>query len=150
MSDIYNSDYCIEKNLQNELLYRMKIVDSPECPLCNAIPETIERAFVECHKIHILCRQIEVWLGMVLRDNIKIFRFRKIFGAAYKNSTIDTMILLTKINSYKSRQKGKVTNIAEIKYELSVQLQYEQYYAEIEGKLPIFEQKWLGLIQIIG
>ena len=29
---------------------------------------------------------------------------------------------------------------AEIKYELSVQLQYEQYYAEIEGKLPIIEQ----------
>ena len=47
-------------------------------------------------------------------------------------------------------QKGKVTNIAEIKYELSVQLQYEQYYAEIEGKFPIFEQKWLALIQIIG
>ena len=34
-----------------------------------------------------------------------------------------------------------MTDIAEIKYELLVQLQYEQYYAEIEGKLPIFEQK---------
>ena len=41
-----------------------------------------------------------------------------------------------------------MTNIAEIKYEISVQLQYEQYYAEIEGKLPIFEQKGLDLIQI--
>ena len=51
------------------------------------------------------------------------------------------MILLTKKKIYKNRQKGKVTNIAEIKYKLSVQLQYEQYYAEIEGKLPIFEQK---------
>ena len=30
----------------NELLYRMKIVDSPECPLCNNIPETIEHAFL--------------------------------------------------------------------------------------------------------
>ena len=47
-------------------------------------------------------------------------------------------------------QKGKVTNIAEIKHELSVQLQYEQYYAKIEGKLPIFKQKWLDLIQILG
>ena len=60
------------------------------------------------------------------------------------------MILLTKKKIYKNRQKGKVTNIAEIKYELSVQLQYEQYYAEIEGELPTFEQKWLGLIQILG
>ena len=47
-------------------------------------------------------------------------------------------------------ERSKVINIAEIKYELSVQLQHEQYYAEIEGKLPIFEQKWLDLIHILG
>ena len=52
------------------------------------------------------------------------------------------MNLLTKKKPYKNRQRGKVTNNAEIKYELSVQLRYEQYCAEIEGKLPIFEQKW--------
>ena len=51
---------------------------------------------------------------------------------------------------HKNRQKGKVTNIAEIKYELSVQLQYEKYFAELEGKLQIFEQKWLDLIHILG
>ena len=28
----------------------MKIVDSPECPLCNNTPETIEHAFVRCQK----------------------------------------------------------------------------------------------------
>ena len=60
------------------------------------------------------------------------------------------VILLTKKKIYKNRQNGKVTKIAEIKHELSVQLQYEQYYAEIAGKLPIFEQKWLDLIQILG
>ena len=43
-----------------------------------------------------------------------------------------------------------VTNIAEIKYELPVQLRYEQYYKEIEGKLPILEQKWSDLIHILG
>ena len=42
-----------------------------------------------------------------------------------------------------------MTNIAEIKYEPSVQLQYEQYYAEIKGKLPLFERKWLDLIRIL-
>ena len=87
---------------------------------------------------------------MVLRDNIKISDSEKIIGTAYKNSIIDTVILLTKKKIYKNRQNGKVTNIAEVKLELSVQLQYEQYYAEIEGKLPIFEQKWLDLIQILG
>ena len=70
------------------------------------------------------------------------------FGTAYKDSIIDTVMLLTKENIYKNRQKGKVTNIAEIKYELSVKFQYEQLYAGIEGKLPIFEQKWSDLIHI--
>ena len=60
--------------------------------------------------------------------NLKIFRFR--FGTAYKNSINDTMILMTKKKIYKNRQKGKVTNLTQIKYELSVQLQYEQKYAE--------------------
>ena len=73
----------------------MKIVDSPECPLCNNIPETIEHAFVECHKIHILWRHIEIWLGMILRDNINISDSERIFGTAYKNSIIDTVIVLT-------------------------------------------------------
>ena len=45
--------------------------------------------------------------------------------------------------------KGKVTNIAEFKYELSVQLQYEQYYAEIKGKLPIFEEKWSRAVVLV-
>ena len=55
----------------------------------------------------------------------------KIFGTAYKNSIIDKVILLTKKKIYKNRQKCKVTNIAEIKHELSVQLQYEQHYAAV-------------------
>ena len=50
----------------------------------------------------------------------------KLFGTAYKTSIIDTVILLTQKKIYKKRQKGKVTNITEIKYELSMQLQYEQ------------------------
>ena len=50
------------------------------------------------------------------------------------SSIIDTENLLTKNNTYKNRQKCMVTNIAEIKYELPVQLRYEQYYKEIEGK----------------
>ena len=63
---------------------------------------------------------------MVLRDNINISHSGKIFGTAYKNSIIDAVILLTKKKIYKNRQKGEVRNIAEIQYELSVQLQYEQ------------------------
>ena len=82
-------------------------MDSPKCSLCKNIPETIEHAFLECQKVHTLWRQVEVWLGMVLGDNIKISDSEKISRTAYKNSIIDTVILLT--------------NIAEIKYELSVQ-----------------------------
>ena len=78
------------------------------------------------------------------------FRFRKRNCTPYKNSIIDTAILLTKKKIYKNRQKGNVTNIAEIKYELSVQIQYEGVYVKIEGKLPIFEQKWSDLIYTFG
>ena len=69
MPDIYNLDYCkknmsIRRIFTNELLYCMKIVDSPECPLHNNIPETIEHALHKCQKIHTLWRQVEVWLGI--------------------------------------------------------------------------------------
>ena len=43
-----------------------------------------------------------------------------------------------------------VTNIAEIKSEISLQLQYNSIiYADNEMNLPIFEQKWPHLIQIL-
>ena len=32
----------------------MQIVDSPACPLCNNIPETIEHAITNCQKTHTL------------------------------------------------------------------------------------------------
>ena len=92
-----------------------------EGPLCNNTQKTIE--------IHTLWWQDNIWLGMVLKDKIIISNLEKILATA-------------SIWNYKNRQKGKVTNIAEIRYKLSMQLQYEQYYAEIKGRLPIFEQKW--------
>ena len=75
---------------------------------------------------------------MVLKYKIKISDSEKIFATAHNNFIIDTVILMTKKKIYQNRPKGKVADIAEIRYELSAQLQYEQYYAEIEGKLPIF------------
>ena len=47
-------------------------MDSPECPLCNNTPETIEHAFIEYQETHTLWRQVESWLSMVLKDKIKI------------------------------------------------------------------------------
>ena len=66
------------------------------------------------------------------------------------NQNILSLILLTKKKIYINRQKGRVTYIAEIEYELSWQLQHEQYYAEIEGKHPILELKWSDIIHILG
>ena len=73
-----------------------KIVDIPKCPLCNNSPKTITHEFVECQKSHQLWRQLEVWLGMVQKYNIKISDSEKTVGTAFKNSIIDTVILLTK------------------------------------------------------
>ena len=90
-----------KRNFANELLYRMKIVDSPECPPCINIPETIGQAFIECQKTHILWRQVRMSLDMVLKDNIKISDSEKIFGTPCKNSIIDTVILSAKKKTYK-------------------------------------------------
>ena len=51
------------------------------------------------------------------------------------------MIYLTTKKTYKNKQKGKEVDIADIKYDLSLQLPYEQYYAGIWGRLPLFENK---------
>ena len=71
----------------------MKIVDNPGCPLCNNKPETMEHASIECQITHIpvLWQQVEIWLGVVLKDQIKISYSKKIFGTPYKNYIIDTV-----------------------------------------------------------
>ena len=106
----------------NELFYWMRIVDSPECHLCKNTRETIKHGIFWCQKIYTFWRQIEIWLGMVLKDKIKISDSEKIFGGAYKNSIFYT-VFFNKEKIFKSRHKG---NFAEINYELSVQLHYEQ------------------------
>ena len=89
--------------ITNELLYRMEIVDNPEC---NNTPTTIEFAFLECHKIHSLWRQLEFWLGIILRDKStsRISDSETTLVTAYENYIIDTENLLTKKNTYKNRQ----------------------------------------------
>ena len=71
----------------------MKIVDSHKCLLCTNIPETIEHAFIECQKTHSDAENM--------------------LGTLYDNSIIGMVISLTKKKIYKSRQKGKVTNIVQ-------------------------------------
>ena len=75
---------------------------------------------------------------MVRKDKIKILDSERMFGTAFKNSSVDTVILLTKKKICNNGQKGEVSNIEKIKYELSVQLHYEQYCVERERKLPIY------------
>ena len=66
----------------------------------------------------------------VLRDDITISDSENIVGTAYKNNWYNDCI--DEKEDIQNRQKCKVTNIAWIKYELSVQLQYEQYHADIK------------------
>ena len=116
----------------------MKIVDSLECPLCNSIPETFGHAFIECQKKHKLWRLVELWLGtcMVLKDDIKISDSERILGTTYKNPIIYTVILLIiKKKIYKHRQKGKVTNFAEIKYDYQCSYNMKSIMPELRGKL---------------
>ena len=57
---------------------------------------------------------------------------------------IDTVILMTKrkIQIQKTNRKViKVTNIAEIKYEVSVQLQYENILQRLRGHFQCCEKK---------
>ena len=85
-------------------------------------------------------------LGIVSKYKIKIPDSETIFGTAYKNSMIDTVILMTKrkIQIQKTNRKViKVTNIAEIKYEVSVQLQYENILQRLRGHFQYCEQKYL-------
>ena len=83
----------------------MRIVDSPECPLCNSTPGAIEHAFLECQEIYMHCGgklSCVVRYGTT-RDTIKSSDSEKIFGIAYKDCIIDTVILLTKKKIYKNR-----------------------------------------------
>ena len=66
----------------NELCCRMKIVDSPECPLCNNTPETIEHAFIECQKTQTKWHKFELWSIIVLRERFKISDSAKLLCTA--------------------------------------------------------------------
>ena len=61
---------------------------------------------------------------MHIKGRDQIIRFRKIFGNAQKNSIIDTVVSLTKRKIHEIRRMYRVKTIiiAEIEYEITMQL----------------------------
>ena len=81
----------------NKSLYRMKVLDSPLCSLCNAEDETIIHLFSECLVIINLWRNIQSWMnsvGLSLPDLDSRNSFLGFVGSA-KPMIIENLLLLT-------------------------------------------------------
>ena len=92
MSDIYNLDFCIDEILQMNYYIIWKMWINQNVLYAITRPTQLSMHFFEYQKMHTLWRQVKLWLGRVLRDNITISDSKKIFGIAYKNYIIDTVI----------------------------------------------------------
>ena len=98
--------------------------------------------FLECHATIDLWKQVEFWVKVVTSKTLKLTDFDKIFGFQQRDTTIDRIILITKIVIYKNSISGKAHNIIIVKKMLYNELCVKEYESDLNDKAEQFIQVW--------
>ena len=68
------------RTVHNKLLFKMGISETPNCPFCNHIVESIEHAYIECENVKGLWKATENKVRLIYDSHFKIADIEKIFG----------------------------------------------------------------------
>ena len=91
--------------VNNRLLHKMKITETPCCLFCNQI-ETIEHIYLDCPNIIHIWQEVEKWIKSLHYPHFKISDTEKIFGEKYNNQLKHLVITSTKEIIHFKRKTG--------------------------------------------
>ena len=128
--------------ITNEKLHNMGISDTKMCKNCLTEIDTLRHMFLECHATIDLWKQVEFWVKVVTSKTLKLTDFDKTFGFQQRDTTIDRIILITKIVIYKNSISGKAHNIIIVKKMLYNELCVKEYESDLNDKAEQFIQVW--------
>ena len=131
----------------NNILFKMRIKDSPLCNLCNEHDDSNEHMLIECDNVKSLWLEVENWISDIGVDNYHINNKTIILGELHKAHWINSVILLTKKNIFNARTSITIPTINSIKNQVKNLYRYEKYKYTLCDREDKLEQRWGILLE---
>ena len=131
----------------NNILFKMRIKDSPLCNFCNEHDDSNEHMLIECDNVKSLWLEVENWISDIGVDNYHINNKTIILGELHKAHWINAVILLTKKPIFNARTSITIPTINSIKNQVKNLYRYEKYKYTLCDREDKLEQRWGILLE---
>ena len=130
------------RTVNNQLLKRMKIVESENCLFCKDQVETIEHIYLQCPNSVNLWNETIKWVRNIQDRHFIISDHEKIFGTTDNIHVTNLLIISVKDVIYQKRKEGKTMSIIDVKRSLLKNLSIVKLKDVLQDDLELFEAKW--------
>ena len=126
----------------NNILFQMRIKNSPLCTFCNESDDSNEHMLIECVKVKSLWTEVENWIaevgvvGYLITDRITVL------GELQKAHWINAVILLTNKVIFNSRINDTCPTFLSIKTQVKNLYKYEKYKYTLCDREDKLEKRW--------
>ena len=133
----------------NNILFKMRIKDSPLCNFCLESEDSNEHMLIECDKIRSLWTEVESWIAeigvvdYIINDRIILL------GELQKAHWINAVILLTKKSIFNARVNNTCQTFASIKRQVKNLYIHEKYKYTLCDREYKLEQRWGIMLEFL-
>ena len=131
--------------VNNRLLHKMKITETPCCLFCNQI-ETIEHIYLDCPNTIHIWQEVEKWIKSLHYPHFKISDTEKIFGEKYNNQLKHLVITSTKDIIHFKRKTGDNMYLSYVKRLIVKNLHILKTQKMLKNEGSGFYEEWNILI----
>ena len=126
----------------NNLLFKMKIKESPNCNFCNDHEDSNEHMLLECENVKDLWLNVENWISEIGVINYNLNNKTIILGELHKAHWINAIILITKKVIFNARTGTTIPTVDSIKIQVKNLYKYEKYKYTLCDREDKLEQRW--------
>ena len=126
-------------------LYKMNIIDTPNCRLCNIHEETITHLFCECIKTIELWENLYTWIQRKIGINIILTKTDIIMGILIANDNskpLNMIIINTKAYIFRCAGYKRNLNILELQWRIKKSYEEQRALAMVKQNIGKFDRIW--------
>ena len=131
----------------NNILYKMRIKDSPVCNFCATNEDSIEHMLIECEIVQSLWHEIEEWIAFIGVVNYSIENSVIVLGELQKSFWINAIILITKKTIFNARINDTIPKFESIQTQVKNLYIYEKNKYTLLERIDKLEQRWGMLLE---
>ena len=132
----------------NSLLYKMKKINSPDCPFCINTDHTILQLFFNCPLASSFWSEFINWYHLCCKEKPTLTKNESVYGVLHNFTScltlnlLNHLILLGKHFLYKSALNEARYQFADFIALVKVKIDLERYIATQSNKICSFTKKW--------